>query len=152
MNMIERRTPIKVNQAILKVMEYAVAGNVSDVPIEESYGHFLGEDLIADHHVPPFDRSPYDGYAIRSEATNDATRKKPVPLEVIGEIGAGSVFEGSVDHMQAVRIMTGAQIPEGCDAVIMFEMVQEKEIEGRTIIELKRTIKQGDNISVTGED
>lgn len=150
--MVERRKPIKVNQAIERVMEHAVAGKVCFVPIEESYGRFLGEDLIADHHVPPFDRSPYDGYAIRSEDTNGATRKKPIPFEVIGEIGAGSVFDKSVGQRQAVRIMTGAQIPDGCDAVIMLEMVREKEMDGRRIIELKRTIKQGDNISVTGED
>src|SRR5690625_7997494 len=105
MNMIERRTPIKVNQAILKVMEYAVAGNVSDVPIEESYGHFLGEDLIADHHVPPFDRSAYDGFAIRTEDTYHATRKSPIQLEVHGVIGAGNVSACSVGFMQGVRII-----------------------------------------------
>lgn len=150
--MVERRKPIKVNEAIEKVMDFAVAGDVSTVSIEESYGHFLGEDIIADHDVPHFNRSAYDGYAIRTEDTKDATRKSPVPLEVIGEIGAGSVFDGVVGERQAVRIMTGAQIPEGSDAVIMLEMVQEKEVEGRTIIELKRTIKEGDNISVIGED
>src|SRR5690625_3104195 len=150
--MVERRKPIKVNQAIERVMEHAVAGEVCFVPIEESYGHFLGEDLIADHDVPPFDRSPYDGYAIRSQDTYQATRKKPVPIEVIGKIGAGDIFSGNVGHRQAVRIMTGAKIPDGCDAVIMQEMVREKEIEGRTIIELKRKINKGDNISVVGED
>jgi molybdopterin molybdotransferase len=150
--MIERRKPIKVNNAILKVMEYAVTGDVSYVPIEESYGHFLGEDLIADHQVPPFDRSPYDGFAIRSEDTYHATRKNPIQLEIIGEIGAGSIFNKPVAPMQAVRIMTGAQIPDDCDAVIMLEMVRETNLDGRTIIELKRRIKQGDNISVTGED
>jgi len=152
MNMIERRKPIKVNQAILKVMEYAVAGNVSDVPIEESYGHFLGEDLVADHHVPPFDRSAFDGFAIRTEDTYNATRKNPIQLEVIGEIGAGNVFEDPVGPMQAVRIMTGAQIPKDCDAVIMFEMVRESKIDKRSIIELNRTIKPDDNISLIGED
>src|SRR5690625_7911256 len=126
MNMIERRTPIKVNQAILKVMEYAAAGNVSDVPIEESYGHFLGEDLIADHHVPPFDRSAYDGFACRTAATYHATRTSPMQLEVIGGFGAGNVFDDPVVHMPAVRIMTRAQLPKDCVAAIMFELGQER--------------------------
>src|SRR5690625_5389781 len=54
--------------------------------------------------------------------------------------------------MQAVRIMTGAQLPKDCDAVIMFEMVQESKIDNRSIIELNRTIQPDDNISLIGED
>src|SRR5690625_7371294 len=131
MNMIESRKPIKVNQAILKVMEYAVAGNVSDVPIEESYGHFLGEDLVADHHVPPFDSSAFDGFAIRTEDTYNATRKSPIQLEVIGEIVAGNVFDCTVGPMQAVRYMTGAHIPKGCRTVLIFVMWRERRSDNR---------------------
>jgi len=133
-------------------MEYARPGDVRYVPIEESYGHFLGEDVTADHQVPPFDRSPYDGFAIRSEDTLHASSKEPISLEVIGAIGAGDVFEGTVGPKQAVRIMTGAQIPDGCDAVIKFESVRESEANGQTTIEIKRKLQSGDNISVAGED
>ncbi|RKQ17571.1 molybdopterin molybdenumtransferase MoeA [Oceanobacillus bengalensis] len=150
--MVERRKPIKVSEAIERVMQYAKEGDVSYVPIERCYGQFLGEDLIADHHVPPFDRSPYDGFAIRSADTVSATRANPLAFEVVGEIGAGSTFQGTVDSMQAVRIMTGAQIPEDCDAVVMFELVKEIMNEGTAYIELKRKINAGDNISFTGED
>ncbi|RKQ37238.1 gephyrin-like molybdotransferase Glp [Oceanobacillus halophilus] len=150
--MVERRKPIKVNEAITKVMEFAKPGNCYQVPIEDSYGHFLSEDLIADHHVPPFDRSPYDGFAIRSEDTITASSSNPIRFEVVGEIGAGSVFEGIVNHMQAVRIMTGAQVPKDCDAVVMFEVVQEESMEGKSYIQLKRKVHKGDNISFTGED
>ncbi|MFD1848498.1 gephyrin-like molybdotransferase Glp [Oceanobacillus bengalensis] len=149
---MERRKPIKVSEAIERVMQYAKEGDVSYVPIERCYGQFLGEDLIADHHVPPFDRSPYDGFAIRSADTVSATRANPLAFEVVGEIGAGSTFQGTVDSMQAVRIMTGAQIPEDCDAVVMFELVKEIMNEGTAYIELKRKINAGDNISFTGED
>lgn len=150
--MIERRKPIKVNEAITRVMNFAEKGEIQSVPIEDSYGRFLGEDLIADHHVPPFDRSPYDGFAVRSKDTKKASAVHPIQLEVIGEIGAGSVFEGIVGPMQTVRIMTGAQIPEGCDAVIMLEATKEITHDHKTLIQIKRAVNKGDNISFTGED
>ncbi|WP_138418568.1 gephyrin-like molybdotransferase Glp [Aquibacillus sediminis] len=149
--MVERRKPIKVNQAIEHVMEYARQGTVKDLALEKSYGYFLGEDLVADHDVPLFDRSPYDGFAIRAEDTETATRETPIQLEVIGEIGAGSVFEGPVQQGQAVRIMTGAQLPADCNAVVMLELV--KELDGTPpMIEIKRRFQSGDNISFKGED
>ncbi|GAB3060083.1 molybdopterin molybdotransferase MoeA [Virgibacillus ainsalahensis] len=150
--MVERRKPIKVNEALRRVMEYTTKGSIQHIPIEQSYGRFLGEDLVADHPVPPFDRSPYDGFAVRSEDTQTAASTSPQAFEVIGEIGAGSVFEGAVGSMQAVRIMTGAQIPENCDAVIMFESVRETKSGERSFIEIKRKLKSGENISFTGED
>lgn len=150
--MVERRKPIKVNEAISRVMKFAKEGKVEMIPIEESYGHFLGKDLVADHPVPPFDRSPYDGFAVRSVDTMEASSTNPIQLEVVGEIGAGSVFAETVEAGQTVRIMTGAQIPDGCDAVIMFEVVKEMEKAGKSFIQIKRQMKKGDNISFTGED
>src|SRR5690625_1270398 len=145
--MVKSRRSIKVNEAIERVMEYSVEGSVREVPIEQSYGRFLGTELIADHNVPPFDRSPYDGFAVRSEDTEKATRNNPIQFEVIGEIGAGSVFEGVVGEMQAVRIMTGAQIPEGCNAVVMLELANELTIDGKPFCMLKRDHQRVTNIS-----
>jgi len=150
--MVKSRRSIKISEAIERVMEYGMEGVVREVPIEQSYGQFLGAALIADHNVPPFDRSPYDGFAVRAEDTETATRNNPTQFEVIGEIGAGSVFEGVVGEMQAVRIMTGAQIPEGCNAVVMLELANELTIDGRPFFRLKRNLQPGTNISFTGED
>lgn len=150
--MVERRKPIDVNEAITRVMTYATLGEKTLVPLHHSHGRFLAEDLIADHHVPPFDRSPYDGFAVRSEDTNQADRNDPLLFEVIGEIGAGSVFEDKVGKQQAVRIMTGAQIPEGLDAVVMLEMADEIMKDGKPYFYLKKPMKAGENISFTGED
>ncbi|MGM8215379.1 molybdopterin molybdotransferase MoeA [Bacillaceae bacterium W0354] len=150
--MVERRKPIKVKEAIERTMKYAIHGSVEFVPIEESYGRFLGEDLIADHDVPMFDRSPYDGYAIRSEDTVNASRETPILLDVVDEIGAGSVYPKKVGEGEAVRIMTGAAIPDGCDAVVMLELAKDVEISGKKYAEIKRTFRSGDNISFKGED
>lgn len=150
--MVGRRKPIEVNQAIESVMEFARSGEVEFVPIEESDGRFLGEDLVADHPVPPFDKSPYDGFAIRAEDTQDASRENPLEFTVIGEIGAGSVFHEPVRNKQAVRIMTGAKIPDDCNAVVMFEDVNEGVKYGEPTIQITRKVNKGDNISNTGED
>ncbi|WP_096270121.1 molybdopterin molybdotransferase MoeA [Paucisalibacillus globulus] len=150
--MVERRKPIKVIDALQRVLKYKKSGSVQFVSIEDSFGRFLGKDLIADHDIPYFDRSPYDGFAVRAEDTAGASRSNPVTFEVIGEIGAGSVFDKHVEEKQAVRIMTGAQLPEACDAVVMLELANELEIGGKSYFELKRPSKVGENISFIGED
>lgn len=149
---VERRKPIKVYEAVNRVMAYKVIGGVQTVPIEDSYGHFLGQDLLADHDVPFFNRSPYDGFAIRAQDTEGASRNNPKTFQVVGEIGAGSVFDGRVNELQAVRIMTGAQVPSDCDAVVMLELTDEYDSNGQSYFRLKRASKKGENISFIGED
>ncbi len=150
--MIEKRRPISVNEAIERVEEKTTKGTIEYVPIETSYGNTLGTDLVADHPIPPFNKAAFDGYAIRSIDTDSVDKSNPIQLEVIGEIGAGSVFEGTVGKMQAVRIMTGAQMPDGCDAVEMIEAVKELHINERPMIEMNRRFEEGGNVSYEGED
>lgn len=150
--MVERRTPIPVSEAVSRVMEFAGTGTKEVVPIEASYGRFLAENLIADHDVPHFDRSPYDGFAVRAADTTDAGQDHPIEFEVIEEIGAGSVAAKKVDAFKAVRIMTGAQMPAECDAVVMLELTNEYERNGKKYMLIKRPFKSGDNVSFQGED
>ncbi|WP_199426411.1 molybdopterin molybdotransferase MoeA [Thermaerobacillus caldiproteolyticus] len=150
--MIEKRTPIPVTEAIKKVMAYAKEGEIETVQLEEAYGRYLAEPLCADHDVPPFDRSPYDGFAIRAVDSASASLTHPVEFEVIEAIGAGDVAKQVVQPFQAVRIMTGAQIPSGCDAVVMLELTNEYERNGKKYMSIKRSFKPGDNISFQGED
>ncbi|MEI5890973.1 molybdopterin molybdenumtransferase MoeA [Bacillus cereus] len=150
--MVEKRIPIQVAEAVERVMEYAKNGEVESVSITESYGRILGEDVISDHDVPHFDRSPYDGFAIRAEDTKEASQENPVTFEVIGEIGAGSVFFEEVGSFKAVRIMTGAAIPADCNAVVMLELTEGFEQNGTTYMRLKRPFNSGDNVSFKGED
>ncbi|MFS8351607.1 molybdopterin molybdotransferase MoeA [Bacillus nitratireducens] len=150
--MLEKRKPIPVAEAVARVMEYAHQGEIEKVSLIDSYGRTLGEDVIADHDVPHFDRSPYDGFAIRAEDTKEASSNNPIQFEVIGEIGAGSVFREEVKAFQAVRIMTGAAIPAGCNAVVMLELTEGFEENEKTYMTLKRSFAAGDNISFQGED
>ncbi|GAB6610823.1 MULTISPECIES: gephyrin-like molybdotransferase Glp [Bacillus] len=150
--MLEKRIPIPVAEAVARVMEYAYQGEIEKVSLIESYGRTLGEDVIADHDVPHFDRSPYDGFAIRAEDTKEASSSNPIQFEVIGEIGAGFVFTEEVKAFQAVRIMTGAAIPSWCNAVVMLELTEGLEENEKTYMKLKRSFSSGDNISFKGED
>ncbi len=150
--MIEKRKPISVKEAINKVMTFAKVGLTEQVSLKDSFARYLAEDLIADHPVPPFDRSPYDGFAIRAIDTANAQADHPVEFEVIDEIGAGSVSEQTVGKMQAIRIMTGAQMPSGTDTVVMLELTKVFEKGNKTYMSLKRPFKKGDNVSFKGED
>ncbi|MHC2835427.1 molybdopterin molybdotransferase MoeA [Bacillus sp. F9_6S_D1_P_5] len=150
--MLEKRIPIPVAEAVAGVMEYVYQGEIEKISLIESYGRTLGEDIIADHDVPHFDRSPYDGFAIRAEDTKEASSSNPIQFEVIGEIGAGFVFTEEVKAFQAIRIMTGAAIPTGCNAVVMLELTEGFEENEKTYMKLKRSFAAGDNISFKGED
>ncbi|AKL84189.1 molybdopterin molybdotransferase MoeA [Bacillus atrophaeus] len=150
--MLEKRKPIPVDEAVRRVSEFQKQGETEWVPLEDSLHRFLAEDVKADHDVPAFDRSPYDGFAVRACDTASATREKAVRFEVIDHIGAGAVSEKELGSFQAVRIMTGAQIPKGADAVVMLELTKTDEEGGKTYMSLKRPFKPGDNISKTGED
>lgn len=150
--MVEKRVAIPVAEAVAKVMKYAWQGEIETVSIMDSYGRILGEDVVADHDVPHFDRSPYDGFAIRAEDTKEAASNHPIAFEVIREIGAGSVFRDEVKAFQAVRIMTGAAIPEDCNAVVMLELTEGFKQDGKTYMKLKRPFTAGDNVSFQGED
>lgn len=123
-------------------------GETERVPLEESAGRVLAQDLYAAENVPAFDRSPYDGYALRAADVKDATREAPVTLRVLEEIPAGSAPTQRVTAGTASRVMTGAPIPEGADTVIMFEKTEFTE----TSVTLFAPVRLGDNVVRAGED
>jgi molybdopterin molybdotransferase len=150
--MFERRTPISIAEAVQKVMEHQCSGQTELISIDESFGRFLSKDLTATCDVPHFNRAPYDGFAIRSIDTSSASLNNPVEFEVIDHIGAGMVSKKVVKDKEAVRIMTGAMMPEGSDAVVMFEVTQSTEKNGKPFMTIKRCVKAGENVSFIGED
>lgn len=149
---MERRQPIPVEEAVKKVHQFQKHGQVEWVPLKNSLGRWLAEDILADHDVPAFDRSPYDGFALRAEDTKDASSEHPVEFAVIDHIGAGIVSAKTIGPFQAIRIMTGAKIPKGANVVIMLELTKTFEKDGKSMMSLKRSLKKGDNISRQGEE
>lgn len=147
-----KRQPIAIEEAVSRVMKHAAPIVTEGVPLLDSGGRVLGEAIIADHPVPPFDRSPYDGFAIRAADTQHAKTATPAVLLVIGEIGAGKVFPQPVKEMECVRIMTGAAIPEGCNAVVKLEDVKELTVNRKPYIQIQHRVLKDSNISFQGED
>ncbi|TMW71482.1 molybdopterin molybdotransferase MoeA [Alteribacter natronophilus] len=150
--MIEKRTPIPVPEAQRRVMAYSRKGDIERVPITEADGRVLAEAIYADHDIPPFDRSPLDGFAVQSKDTAGATSETPVYLEVTETVGAGEVAQPVTKPGQAVRVMTGTMMPEGCDAICMFELTKEVTRNGAAMIEITRPFKEGDFVSFKGEE
>ena len=104
---------IPISEAI-KIIERETHPLSSEtINLEDSVGRVLAENIAADMDLPPFDRSQMDGFAVRA----DDVRSAPVKLKVIGESVAGKGFDGAVKAGEAVRIMTGARVPAGTDAV-----------------------------------
>jgi molybdopterin molybdotransferase len=124
-------TQISVTEAIQLLQERAPKLNSEQLPLLESYGRILAEDIKALVDHPSLDNSAMDGYACKLEDTLTASDDNPVRLGVIADIPAGSVFDGEVSTGQAVSIYTGAPMPKGTDAVVP---VEKTRLEGNSVL------------------
>jgi len=150
--MVEIRKPIPVEEAVHKVMQYQKYGKKETISLHDCDQRRLAEPIIATNHVPSFDKSPYDGFALRSIDTADASFNNPVEFEVVEHIGAGNVPKISLQKGQATRIMTGAMIPEGADCVAMFEVCQTYEKNNQPYMSIKRKMEKDQNIIKEGSE
>lgn len=146
--MVEQRKPIAVSEAVEKVMEQAQLLGTETVSLEESYNRILAEPIVAGHPVPPFDRSPYDGFAIISSASAGASSENRIRFNIVDHIGAGAVSEKKLSGFDAVRIMTGAPLPKNADAIVMFEQT----VESNGSFTIRKPFKPLENVSLQGED
>ena len=117
------RTEVSAFQTLVR--ERIVPVGSEEIPLAEAGGRVLAEPVVSPVNVPAFPRSAMDGYALKSEETFGAGSYNPLTFKVVGEVTPGKRFEGSVEAGQAVRIMTGAPMPEGADAVLMAEYTSE---------------------------
>ncbi|MGD8110228.1 molybdopterin molybdotransferase MoeA [Vibrio sp. TRT 17S01] len=114
------------------------------LPLADALGYVLAEDVLSPIFVPPFDNSAMDGYAVRIA---DLSKNSTLPMA--GKSFAGQPFEGDWPEGTCIRIMTGAKIPNGCDAVIMQE---ETEVTEQGVLFKQTNIKPQNNIRPTGDD
>ena len=135
-------------EARSRMMERVCPVDTEEVPLSRLSGRILAQNVTARESIPPFDRSPYDGYAFRSEDTAQASQEAPVTLRILEEIPAGSVSHCPVTAGCAVKVLTGAPIPQGADAVIKFERT---EFTAETVT-IFSPCKSGSNIVRAGED
>lgn len=146
------RKAISIGEAVQKIVDFCKVGETENVSIYDCEGRFLSEDIIATTDLPMFTRAAFDGYAVRTEDTILATSENPLELEVVEHIGAGTIPTKMVKKNQAVRIMTGAQMPQECDGVIGIELVESYECEGKQFARMKRPVKLGDHVTLRGEE
>lgn len=139
---------IRVEEARRKILEKIRFKGAEKVALGEALGRTLAEDIVAERSNPPLDNSAMDGYALIAEDIAGAAPESPVKLEVVEEIAAGYSAKGTLKSGQAMRIMTGAPIPAGADAVLM----QEDTVKEGQFILAKDRAGAGENIRKAGED
>ena len=147
---------LSVEEARERILSYFAPLTIVDVPIVDALGLTTAEDLAAEFDIPPLANSAMDGYAVRCDDTSKASKYAPILLMVKGYIAAGDVPEQAVTKGAAIRIMTGAPVPEGADAVVPFEDTDEETRTqyGSHVSEIGIHIKPepGENIRPAGED
>jgi molybdopterin molybdotransferase len=124
---------------------------VENVPLREAAGRVLGEPITSTIDIPGFDRATMDGYAVVAESTEGATAYNRLPLKVVGDALPGSPFTGTVARGEAVRIMTGAPMPDGADAVVPAEFVEDRRDAPDGVVAIS-TVSPGKNVGRRGED
>ena len=139
---------ISVESASETILNEITPLGVESVDLVSALGRVIGEDILAARNNPPWDNSAMDGYALVSSDTAAASDANPVTLKVIYDLPAGSTPGEAVKSGQAVRIMTGAPVPDGATAVVMVEKTESAD--GAVVI--KAPAKEGDNIRKSGED
>ena len=139
---------IQVQEALDKILCQIQFKGVERVPLGQALGRVLTEDVVSRINNPPLDNSAMDGYAVIAEDIQSATPENPVKLEMIEEIAAGYTAKGTLKPGQTMRIMTGAPIPPGADAVLMQEDTQK---DGNAILCLDKA-DVAENIRRAGED
>ena len=148
--MAENLMVLEEAQAI--VLEHVHPTPVVEVPMHLAAGLPTAADLATDIDLSPFANSAMDGYAVRARDLADASADFPVELVVIGHEAAGHVFEGAVEEGCAVRIMTGAPMPAGADAVVKYEVVELMEGDGNegSTVRFTASAQVGDNVREAG--
>jgi molybdenum cofactor synthesis domain-containing protein len=150
---------IPVAEAVQIILAHTKSSPKESVQITDAIGRVLAVDITADTDLPPFDRAQMDGYAVR--AADLATT--PAQLRIVGESAAGSGWHHEMKAGEAVRIMTGAPVPTGADAVQQVELTRESDdaqfVEilepvdaGRSVVRRASEIKIGETVLRAGDE
>lgn len=142
------RTRIELEEARALLAESVRPLGVEQVSRQEALGRTLAEDVTAPLDQPPFDRSPLDGYALRSADLTGASPEHPVSLRVVETVYAGGVPSRALGPGEAIRIMTGAMLPRGCDCVLQHERTDN----GLEQVQIYAALSPHDNYCDRGED
>ena len=131
---------IPVREAIQTILARTSTLTPESEALSDAQNRILAQDIIADTDLPPFDRAQMDGYAVRAADVE----KTPAQLRIVGESAAGAGWHHEMKAGEAVRIMTGAPVPQGADSVQQVELT--RELNGAGIVEILESVKIGRSI------
>lgn len=137
---------ISLAEARHYVLDRVAVGPSVSVPVSRARGCVLAADLIAGESVPPFANTAMDGFAVVAADTSAV----PARLVVVGTVAAGAAAEFPLERGQAMRIMTGAPLPPGADAIVMVERTRYDEASG--VVDVHVTVPPGNHVRGAGED
>lgn len=139
---------LSVEEALEKVIEPITPLGSERIDLLSALGRVITENIIAPIDIPTTANSAMDGYAVRAIDLENASSSNPIRLKVIEDLPAGYIAKSNLDIGQAIRIMTGATIPNGADAVVMVEVTKT---DGE-YVEIYESVKVGQHIRLKGED
>jgi len=137
-----------VDDALKRVLDAFRPTATETVPLDQALGRFTAGPVLARTTNPPFDASAMDGYAARAVDLESA----PATLRVVGESAAGHPFSGTIHGREAVRIFTGAPVPDGADCIILQENAERQETADGLFISTQEAVPAGKHIRLQGED
>jgi molybdopterin molybdotransferase len=139
---------LSVDDARARVLESVEPLATEKVSLRDALGLVNAAEIRAPHALPRFDNSAMDGYAVMAGDTSGAGEFSPVELEIVGEVRAGGSDDVVVVPGTAARIMTGAPLPAGSDAIVMVEVTEEKD--GKVLV--KSAVEKGLHVRPAGDD
>lgn len=142
------RQMVRVEEAQRIILESVEVLPSEERGIREILGYVLAEDVYAELDIPPFANSAMDGFAVIAADTAGASEDSPVRLEVVEDLPAGYTLGRQLEQGQAVRIMTGAPLPQGADSIVM---VEDTQAEGQWVW-VRKPVQVGENVRPAGED
>ena len=142
-------TVLNADKALQTILKETKTLSSEKAKLRNALGRTLAEDIVAAENIPPFDNSAMDGFAVHSADVKKASQKIPITLSVAGESSAGNVFDKKLNQGEAVRIMTGAKLPDGADCIVPIELVK---IGDEQKVEFSAPSKAGAHIRRAGED
>ncbi len=139
---------ISAEKALKLVLKNTVPFGIIKIPLEKASGMVLAEDILALNEVPPFTNSAMDGFALKSYATRNASSRNPVTFKLTGLIKAGDFAGKAIGNGEAIKIMTGAPLPKGADAVVAKENATERSGE----VLVKQKVRPKENVRYQAEE
>lgn len=146
--MAKQANLLSVDDARASILDHFVRLESEEVPLEKAFGRVLAEPVISTLDLPPFTNSSMDGFALESRSTMAAGPGNPISLQVVDNIPAGTLSSRELKPGESARIMTGAPLPSGADAVVPFENVDDLGSE----IRLSAPVPEGSSVRPAGQD